>query len=298
MCDIWKTTEIREITPADLDRQAADIEALQVRWVIFSGGEPLMHSSLFHLCARLRSMGIRITILSTGLLLEKYAAAIVEHVDEVIVSLDGPAEIHDRIRRVPSAFHRMSAGIQALLRIEPRFPVAARCTVQKANHASLGATVEAARAMGLRSISFLAADLASTAFNRPEGWPVERQDEVGLTAAEIAALERELDALPADGFVLESPEKLRRIARHFRAHLGAVDPAAPRCNAPWVSAVVESDGTVRPCFFHAPLGTLAEEPLARILTGPRAVEFRRTLNVAQNPICRRCVCSLYLPEPL
>jgi MoaA/NifB/PqqE/SkfB family radical SAM enzyme len=298
MCDIWKTTAIREITPADLDRHAADIEALQVRWVIFSGGEPLMHSDLFRLCARLRPMGIRITILSTGLLLEKHAAAIVEHVDEVIVSLDGPAAIHDRIRRVPSAFDRMSAGVRVLRRIGPEFPVAARCTVQKANHASLNATVEAARGMGLQSISFLAADLASTAFNRPDGWPVERQDEVGLTAGEIATLERELDALPADGFVLESPEKLRRIARHFRAHLGAVEPVAPRCNAPWVSAVVESDGTVRPCFFHAPIGSLARESLAQVLTGPEASEFRRTLNVAENPICRRCVCSLYLPDSL
>jgi hypothetical protein len=25
------------------------------------------------------------------------------------------------------------------------------------------------------------------------------------------------------------------------------------------------------------------------------VAFRNTLNVAENPVCRRCVCSLYLP---
>jgi Fe-coproporphyrin III synthase len=301
MCDIWKTTDAQEITVADLDRHAADFESLGVRWVVFSGGEPLMHSDLFRLCARLRPLGVRLTILSTGLLLEKQAQAIVESLDEVIVSLDGPPEVHDRIRRVPQAFDRMRGGVRALHQLDPDFAVAARCTVQNQNHTNLVAAVEAARAMGLRSISFLAADLTSSAFNRAEGWPVERQAEVGLNAGEIAALDRELEALIArntDGFILERPEKLRRIAHHFRAHLGMEEPVAPRCNAPWVSAVVESDGTVRPCFFHAPIGSVANESLSQVLNGPQAVGFRQSLNVAGNPICRRCVCSLYLPEQI
>ena len=233
-----------------------------------------------------------------GLLLEKHAQAIVEHLDEVIVSLDGPPEIHDQIRRVPGAFDRMHAGVRALHQLQPDFAAAARCTVQKQNCGSLAATASAAREMGLRSISFLAADLTSSAFNRPAGWPIERQAEVGLNADEIAVLEREIESLPTDGFVLESPEKLRRIVHHFRAHLGLVEPVAPRCNAPWVSAVVESDGTVRPCFFHGPIGSVAVESLSQVLSGRRALEFRRSLDVASNPICRRCVCSLYSPEAL
>src|SRR5262245_26565450 len=296
MCDIWKTTDTQEITVEDLDRHAADIESLGVQWVVFSGGEPLMHSDLFRLCARLRTLGIRLTILSSGLLLEKYAGSIVEHVDEVIASLDGPPDVHDRIRRVPGAFERMGRGVSALHQIHADFPIAARCTVQKLNHTSLVATAEAARAMGLRSISFLAADMTSTAFNRLEIWPADRQAEVSLNAIEIAALELELEALPVDGFVRESPEKLRRIAHHFRAHLGMIEPAAPKCNAPWVSAVIESDGTVRPCFFHQPIGSIANDSLATVLNGPRARDFRNSLDVAQNPICRRCVCSLYLRE--
>ena len=71
---------------------------LGVEWVVLSGGEPLMHSDLFRLCRMLRAMGIRITLLSSGLLLKRNARAIVEHVDEVIVSLDGPEAVHDAIR--------------------------------------------------------------------------------------------------------------------------------------------------------------------------------------------------------
>ena len=59
MCDIWKITTAEEISAADVERHLEDIEALGVRWVVFSGGEPLMHSDLFRLARLLGSRGIR-----------------------------------------------------------------------------------------------------------------------------------------------------------------------------------------------------------------------------------------------
>jgi len=155
MCDIWKVDQVQEISAAELDRHIADIEKLQVRWVVFSGGEPLMHSDLFRLASTLRRKNIRVTMLSTGLLLERNAQRIIDNIDDVIVSLDGPQEIHDRIRRVAGAYERLAAGVAALRSI----PVAARSTVQRQNHAHLRDTVEAAKGLGLKSISFLAADI-------------------------------------------------------------------------------------------------------------------------------------------
>ncbi len=187
MCDIWKVTEAREITAAELARHLADIEHLGVEWVVFSGGEPLMHSDLFRLSALLRGRSIRTTLLSTGLLLERNAARIVEDMTEVIVSLDGPREVHDEIRRIPGAFDCLAKGVRALHCIVPGFPVSARCTVQARNASHLRDTVRAAREVGLRSVSFLAADLSSSAFNRPVEWPAERQSAL---APDLAELER------------------------------------------------------------------------------------------------------------
>ena len=299
MCDIWKVTEAREITAAELERHLADIERLGVEWAVFTGGEPLMHSDLFRLSTLLRNRGIRTTILSTGLLLERNAARIVDSTDEVILSLDGPAEIHDAIRRVPGAFDSLTKGVRALHRIAPGFPVSARCTVQARNASHLRDTVQTARDIGLRSISFLAADLASTAFNRPVALPAGRQSSL---APELAELNGEIESLiagyPADGFILEAPQKLRRIVSHFRAHYGLEPYTAPRCNAPWVSAVVESNGDVRPCFFHPVIGNTAGTTLLEVLNGPQAIAFRESLRVADNPTCRRCVCSLFVPQGL
>jgi MoaA/NifB/PqqE/SkfB family radical SAM enzyme len=308
MCDIWKVTTAEEISAADLEAHLADIRALAVEWVVFSGGEPLMHTDLFRLAALLKSCGIRTTLLTTGLLLAENAGRIVGNVDDVIVSLDGPPAVHDRIRRVAGAFTRLEEGVQELRRQRTgypertRYPVSARCTVQHENHGELRRTVAAALDLGLDSISFLAADLASTAFNRPIGWLASQQARVGLTAVQIDVLEAEIEALlnefPAQiaaGFIREDAAKLRRLARHFRAHLGLELPQAPRCNAPWVSAVLESDGTVRPCFFHEPYGNVRRNTLRELINGPAALAFRQSLDVATNETCRRCVCSLYRP---
>lgn len=254
-----------------------------------------MHSDLFRLSALLRTRGIRVTILSTGLLLERHAAAIVAGANEVIVSLDGPPEIHDQIRRVPGACELLARGVAAIHRLAPQFPISARCTVQAANSAHLRATVRTAREIGLRSVSFLAADLSSSAFNRPTQWPAGRQSSV---APELAALQCEVESLvaeyPADPFILESADKLRRIVAHYRAHYGLEPHRAPRCNAPWVSAVLESNGDVRPCFFHPPIGNTAGTTLLAVLNSPQAIAFRENLRVPENPICRQCVCSLFL----
>ena len=290
MCDIWKVSSAKELTASDLERHLGDIQALGVEWVVFTGGEPLMHSDLWSLSRMLSERGVRTTILSSGLLLERHAAAIVEHANDVIVSLDGPPEVHNQIRGVPRAFALLERGVRAIHRIAPEFPISARCTIQAQNAAHLNTTVDTSRSLGLRSISFLAADLTSTAFNRADPWPAEKQSQV---TPDPAILEPEIERLiaRADPMIVESPSKLRRIAAHFRG-----DRCAPRCNAPWVSAVIETSGDIRPCFFHAPIGNLADGPLAATLNGPSALAFRASLNIAENPVCRQCVCSLYLPS--
>ncbi|MFZ0589271.1 MAG: radical SAM protein [Bryobacteraceae bacterium] len=296
MCDIWKDTSKSEITADELAGHLADIEKLSVKWVVFSGGEPLMHPDLFRLADMLRSRGIRVTLLSTGLLLNRYAEKISTRIDDVILSLDGPPHIHDRIRRVPGAFSKLEQGVRAIHDLNRAYPISARCTIQRLNYSSAGETVRVAKRLGLSSISFLAADLTSEAFNRFEPWDAYRQAEVALTLEEVVTLEREFENISRDwhgtGFVAESAEKLRRISNQFRAQLGLAPYRAPRCNAPWVSAVVEANGTVRPCFFHRSIGSLKSNTLLQVLNGFEAQEFRASLDVSSNPVCARCVCSL------
>ena len=301
MCDIWRIRQAQEITPADLEQQLSAFRKLGVSWVVFSGGEPQLNEKWSTLAEMVRSAGSRVTLLTAGLLLKTHAQVVADSVDDVIVSLDGPPIVHNSIRRIRDAFEQLSDGVRALRQVRSHMPVRARCTVQKANCRSLRALVRSAKEIGLNSVSFLAADLTSTAFNRAEGWVPDRAIRVALTPEELGALAAEVEQLIAEhgpdfesGFIVESPQKLRRIVQHFRAHLGQAENVAPRCNAPWVSAVIEASGDVRPCFFHPVVGNIHRQAFTDIVNGKEALQFRSGLDVASNDICKRCVCSLYL----
>ncbi len=304
MCDIWKANaERREISTTDLDRHLESMRRLRVRRVMLTGGEPLFHSNLWALCERLEAQRIRVTLVTTGLLLERHADQIARFCDEVVVSLDGDRDVHDAIRRVPGAYDRTTAGLAVLRARAPRLPVAARTVVQQQNYRVLVRIVHAARQAGFDRVSFLAADVTSPAFGRRQAWDERRRDEVAIGRAEIGELERAVEQLLdtcaeeiRSGFVENSPASLRRIVTYYRWLAGLGESASPRCNAPWVSAVVEADGTVRPCFFHAPYGRAVDgASLSEVLNSPAAVRFRRELDVARDPTCRRCVCWLHLP---
>lgn len=297
MCDIWRIGQTRQITISDLEPHLDSIRRLKVQWVVFSGGEPQLNGDFSKIAALLRAQGLRLTLLTAGLLLEPNAEAIAEMVDDIIVSVDGPAEIHDRIRGIPGAFQRLARGIDAVRQHRPGIEIAVRTTVQKANHDALCRTARTARAVSANSISFLAADLTSPAFNRGERWQAARQQQIAVSEDELGDLQREIESLirspeMAGGFIRENEFKLRRIVDHFRAHLGLGEPEAPQCNAPWVSAVIEADGDVRPCFFHPAIGNIHDQPLMEVINGRQAVAFREQLDIASNPVCRRCVCSL------
>lgn len=299
MCDIWKRKSGRALHACDLDRHRESIQALGVKQVVLTGGEPLINRELDAICQFFHDLGVRITLLTTGRLLLQKAQIVAGHIDDIIISIDGPPNIHDQIRRVPGLFASIQKGINAVRGYRPEMPICCRTTVQKLNHAHLRSTVQTARVLQLDSISLLPADLFSGAFNRQQGWTEERRNEVALTHEELCVLEDEIENLITShqedihtGFITESSAKLRRIASRFRENLYRLPPSSPRCNAPWVSAVVDIDGSVRPCFFHAAISNLNQLTLQEAINSEAALNFRSTLDVANNSTCQRCVCSL------
>ncbi len=300
MCDIWRANKnLQELSPEFIGRHVEAMQDLGVRWIVLSGGEALMHANLWNLCEQLSCLNAKITLLSTGLLLERNVAEIAEWIDEVIVSLDGSDSVHDRIRNIPRAYEKLRDGVAALRNGAPGVDIGARCVLQRENYFDFRGIVKAAKELRLDWISFLAADVSSEAFNRPGGWPDERKTEVRLTPDQCDELENTIRQSAIEFahhyksvFIAESPEKLLRIVQYYRAINGDATFAKQKCNAPWVSAVVEPDGQVRPCYFHKSYGQLAEGGLAELINSPAAIAFRRNLDVNKDPVCQRCVCTL------
>jgi len=293
-CEYWRHGR-RDARLASVQNLLPDLEALGTRTALISGGEPLLNPEWPTIAETLRSRGVQLWLLTSGLSLAKHAARAVPLFESITVSLDGTcAQTYAAIRGV-DAFDKVCEGIRAAAQRGAN--VGLRVTLQRANYRELPRFVSLARELGASAVSFLAVDVANPhAFARNDdfsrGLALEADDLAGLDGV-LDALEREHAADFASGFILESPARLRRLRDYFAAvaGLGAFPPV--RCNAPEFSAVVGVDGAVSPCFFiPGPAGAPGSTLAARLADAPM-VELRRAIRAGERRECQRCVCSMY-----
>ena len=302
MCDIWKDNKnLKQLNEEDIQGLLRSFRKFGTQQVLMSGGEALLNPKFFRFCEILRQYDIRITLLSTGLTLKQHAANIISHVNDVIISLDGDAETHDHIRNIKGAFEKMRDGIRSIHSMDPAYPVTGRTVIHRLNFRKWKEIIESAKSLELKSISFLPADVSSHAFNREVLWSEQRQHEILIDQSELEELHLIIEEIIkvyehdfASGFIAESPNKLRNILEYYSAVFGLNPFPYKKCNAPWVSTVIEADGTVRPCFFHSPLGNIRENSLEEIINGEVGLSFRKRLDMDEDMTCKRCVCHLNL----
>src|SRR5260221_5770785 len=127
MCDIWKSNhDKKEISTEVLQQHIQAFKKLGVKRVALSGGEALMHANLWNFCDQLHAIGVKISLLSTGILLAPHADEVTTHCADVIASLDGSRGVHNAIRTIPSEFEKLEQGVRWLNQIEKHFPVTSR----------------------------------------------------------------------------------------------------------------------------------------------------------------------------
>src|ERR1044072_1818293 len=68
MCDIWKDNKnLKQLTEADVNGLMNGLRKFGTQQVLMSGGEALLSPNFFRLCQIIKSQGICISLLSTGL---------------------------------------------------------------------------------------------------------------------------------------------------------------------------------------------------------------------------------------
>jgi len=302
MCDIWKGNKnLKQLTEEDIRGLLSSLKKFGTQQVVMSGGEALLNPNFFRFCEILQQQNINITLLSTGLTIKKNAEQILRWVNDVIVSLDGNEEVHNYIRNIPNAFKKLKEGVQYIKTLKPNYRITARTVIHKLNYKNWSLIIDAAKEIGLNQISFLPADVSSHAFNREVLWEIPRQHEILLDEDDVADLKNTIDEIiikyKADfenKLIAESPDKLYKIYEYYAAYYNLNAFPYKKCNAPWVSAVIEADGNVRPCFFHDKIGNIHENSFEKILNSKEAIAFRKNLDMDKNLTCKKCVCYLNL----
>lgn len=111
----------RHAVTADVLRNLPALKKLGVRFVDFTGGEPLLHPDLPEILRAAHALGLRTSVTTNGLLYPKRAEELRGGVDLLHFSLDAArAELHDAMRGVP-CFDAVMESI-ALARALGEFP--------------------------------------------------------------------------------------------------------------------------------------------------------------------------------
>src|ERR1700730_4990515 len=106
MCDIWKDNKnLKQLEEADINGLLESLKRYGTQQVVMSGGEALLNPNFFRFCEILRKQNIKISLLSTGLSIERQAEKILHSVNDLILSLDDSAEVHDCISNIKVAFN-------------------------------------------------------------------------------------------------------------------------------------------------------------------------------------------------
>ncbi len=143
---------IDTLTSEDILKTLPKLKANGVKFIIFSGGEPLTRKDLFEIANSCKELGI-ITYLSTnGLYIgEKNAQKILDTFNYVGISIDGSKKTHDRFRGLEGSF-KMSMKAVNLLNSFSKSKVGIRFTITKETYDDLKFIFELAESENIQKI--------------------------------------------------------------------------------------------------------------------------------------------------
>ena len=288
------------------------------------GGEPLLYPDILPLVREIKARGLTCTVITNGGRLEPYARELVEAgIDSVAVSIDGPPDVHNRIRGKADSFQKAAAGVRAVAewrrKLKRALPMQiAILPITELNLAEIPAAVDALRELPLDTIN------VGLRWFVPKSVGAEYEkvmrDEFGIQATSWKGFDFDASQIPTQGRQMaEVVRFLKRLrGRRFlesargRPWISFVpDVPAERvpeyfknfsetfghgmCPVAWYFVQIEPDGDATFCgdFPDYVIGNVRRKGLGEVWRGEKARRFRAKLAREPLPICARC-CGNYV----
>jgi MoaA/NifB/PqqE/SkfB family radical SAM enzyme len=271
-CDIWALEPKQEASFATIQRNLQDLRRLGVKYVDFTGGEPLLRSDVGQIYAEAKQQGFVTSMTTNTILYPKKAKEIQGLVDFLNFSLDGgDAETHDQSRGV-KIFETLVESVQLALSLG-EYPVLNH-TVTAQNYERIGEVAALGDRLGVR-VWLNPAFTAHSNYN-------DKKNPTPEIAAAIEATARQYHNV---GY--------NRAALAFIA-AGGNDTEHPRCKAvDAVIAISPHDELLLPCYHFAQAGVPIAGRLYDLYRESEQVEAYRQ-SQGKLSVCEGCTVWCYL----
>ena len=268
--------------------------------IYLSGGEPLLYSHILDLLNFLQQNKLYTLVNTNGVLLEGFADQLVESgVDKLVISIDGPEEIHDKNRG--KTFRKIVKGIEKLnakKKDEKKpFPlIRINCLITPFNFKVLEEVVNIASQLEVESLSF----------QHPMFATDERKNEKSSEGSiDILGYVYEGEINP--DILLQQMDKIAGIRvpfkkyfypsvprEHIREYYNDINyPFKKACLTPWRKLMLTPSGDIGPCV-HYPIANLSGKSFNEIWNSDDYRKFRNSIRKAglfKN--CVRCCLREY-----
>jgi len=281
-------------------------------FISITSTEPLLYDPLPRAIAAAKSRNLAVNVTTNGLLLYRRHSELLDAgLDRLTVSLDGPADIHDRIRGVPGAFRTIQEGLLSLIdqkrkRGVARPSITINTVITNLNAGSLGRLLESIPLADVEQVaftlmSFCHQELADR-HNRQWGdkYPASRtclEGDTDPSKIDIRLLHAELREIrgrhhgKVHFFFRNTPEFLEK---YFHRPDEFMDFRP--CVFPWFTAQVTASGDligVTRCYPRS-FGNILRKPFREVWNGTEMRAFRKELRKHRRfPACTRCEGVLY-----
>lgn len=270
----------------------------------FAFTEPLAWKPLGEALAYASSLGLFATVTTNGLLLPRRAAELAGgRCRELFVSLDGPAAIHDDIRRHIGSFARAVDGIRLISALPGAPEISVFCTISEYNVGYLGQFLCEIRDLPLKRVGFIhnnfvtpaQADQHNIAFGGTFDATASNTFQSDPARIDVERLAGELSEIKASVYPFNvavqpdiiSSAGLNTYYRHPEIFIGN------RCNDAGRILMIDADGESIPVHgrcYRFPIANIRDVGLSRLWVHESIVSLRRALADAGGllPACSRC----------
>jgi MoaA/NifB/PqqE/SkfB family radical SAM enzyme len=271
-CNIWALEPPEEADFNTIQHNLKDLRRLGVRYVDFTGGEPLLRSDARQIYAEAKRQGFMTSMTTNTILYPKKAKEMQGLVDFLNFSLDGPdAESHDRSR-----------GVQIFDTLVESVEIAHSL----GEHPVLNHTVTAQNYDRIDEVGELARKLKARAWLNPAFTAHEHYNcDKNPTPQMIAAIESAARKYKEIGY--------NKAALAFIQD-GGNDIKNPRCKAvDAVIAISPDDKLLLPCYHFAQTGVPIDGKLYELYRQSEEVEKYRQ-SQGKLSVCEGCTVWCYL----
>jgi MoaA/NifB/PqqE/SkfB family radical SAM enzyme len=237
------------------------------------GGEPLLRPDIRDIARASRENLMLTTVVTNGYNLEENHR-FAEYTDTVVVSLDHPDSMHDRVRKFPGLFDRARAGLERLRGDYPKVRRRICCVISRLNANRLEEMCRFAREVG--SVIYFCPIGKNESIS---GWQGEDEvREVSRSPDEVALDFLEVKRLKTAGYPVGNSDHL---IDYF-----VKDGGEYPCYLPRTYLYIYSNGDVESCFSGV-FANIRENSLSRIIQSPDLREI-----ATKSLSCRlSCPCS-------